>query len=95
MAPEFSWMRRLADCAELMDEALPGETVIEVVGEGRVLIEGHRGVSAYSEEKICVKANGKILIILGSNLKLTQMNTNKLVITGEIYSVHLRKEAAE
>lgn len=87
MAPEFSWMRRLADSAELMDEALPGETLIEVVGEGRVLIEGHKGVSAYSDARISVKTKREIVEIVGCNLKLTQMNINRLVITGKIYSL--------
>ena len=55
MAPEFSWMRRIVDHAELMDEILPGQTVIELLGEGRVLIEGHGGILAYIDEAVHAK----------------------------------------
>ena len=87
--PKFHWMRRRADHAELVDESLPGQPVVELVGEGRVLIESHRGVSAYSDQCICVKTKLGIVRIEGCNLKLTNMSATKLVISGEIESMHL------
>lgn len=95
MAPDFSWIRRMADHAELLDEVLPGETVIELIGEGRVLIEGHRGVSAYSDEKVLVKMNRKIAVICGCNLKLTQMNESKLVIIGSVSAIQILRRSEE
>lgn len=91
MAPDFSWIRRLTDCTELMDEVLPGDTIIEVIGEGRVLIEGHHGVTEYGEEKICVKTRLTVVEITGCNLKLSNMTSNKLIVTGEISSVQLQR----
>ena len=95
MAPDFSWIRRMADRAELMDEVLPGETVIELIGEGRVLIEGHQGVSAYNVEKVCVRLRQKVAIICGCNLKLTHMNENKLIISGVISTIQLLRGMPE
>lgn len=89
MAPGFYWIRKLADDAELTGEALPGESVIEIVGKGRVLIEGHHGVCGYSSCQICIKVPCGIAEINGCNLKLTQMDISKLIISGEISSICL------
>lgn len=94
MAPEFSWMRHIIDRADLTDEILPGETIIEIVGEGRVLIEGHGGVSAYSEKCISVKVGYGVAEIRGSNLKLSQMSNAKLIISGEVSLVQLLRRNA-
>ena len=89
MAPEFSWMRRIVDHAELMDEILPGQTVIELLGEGRVLIEGHGGILAYSDEEIYAKVSYGVVEIVGCNLKLSYMDDTKLIVSGKITTVHL------
>ena len=89
MGPDFSWMRRMADHADLTDEIFPGQTVIELIGEGRVLVEGHEGISAYSNDEISVKVRYGIAKITGCNLLLTQMSTSKLIITGGISAVQL------
>ena len=95
MAPDFSWMRRIVNYAELSDEVLPGQTVIELVGEGRVLIEGHSGVLAYSDEEVCAKVTYGVARISGCNLKLSYMCEYKLVISGEILSIHLLRRNPE
>ena len=87
--PKFNWMRQVADHAELMDEVVPGQPVVELLGEGRVLIEGHRGVSAYSDQEIEVKTRLGVVRIYGCNLKLTNMSTYRLVISGSISCVYL------
>ena len=87
--PKFNWMRQVADHAELMDEVVPGQPVVELLGEGRVLIEGHRGVSAYSDQEIEVKTRLGVVRISGCNLKLTNMSTYRLVISGSISCVYL------
>ena len=93
--PEFSWIRRIVCHAELDEEILPGETLLEVVGKGRVLVEGHGGVMAYCDEKIIIKVRYGIAEIYGSNLKLTQMDSVKLIITGEISSLQFFRRTAE
>ena len=88
MAPGFEWIRKITDDAALEDEILPGQPVIELVGEGRALVEGHQGVSAYSDTCVCVKMNNIVAEISGCNLKLTYIDSSKLVVTGLIVSVH-------
>lgn len=86
---KFHWMRQMADHAELTDEVLPGQPVVELLGEGRVLVEGHKGVAAYSDQEIVVKTKLGVVKIAGCNLKLTNMCTHRLVITGSVSCVHL------
>ena len=86
---EFHWLRRMADHAALMDEVLPGQPVVELLGEGRVLVEGHQGISSYSDREILVKTRIGIVNIVGCNLKLTSMSADKLIISGSVSSVQL------
>ena len=86
---KFHWMRQMADHAELTDEVIPGQPVVELLGEGRVLIEGHKGVAAYSDQEITVKTRLGVVKIAGSNLKLTSMSASRLVISGSISCVYL------
>ena len=86
---KLNWMRRFADHAELMDEVLPGQPVVEVLGEGRVLVEGHKGVLSYCDNKISVKTRTGIVEISGCNLKLTNMSASKLVVSGSVRCVQL------
>ena len=87
--PKFHWVRQMVDQAELMEEAMPAQPVVELLGEGRVLIEGHKGVCAYSDREIDVKTRLGIVKISGSNLKLTNMSAYRLVISGLISCVYL------
>lgn len=89
MASKFHWLRRVADHAELTDEILPGQTVVEVIGEGRVLVEGHNGVLEYNDCEIGAKVGYGVIKISGSNLKLTYMNKNKLVVSGTVHCIEL------
>lgn len=93
MASIFRWIRQATDYAELVDEVFPGETVVEVIGQGRVLIEGHNGISSYDDCEICVNIRLGIAKIAGCNLKLTIMSRNKLVISGVIQHIDFLRRA--
>ena len=83
------WVQKLADSADLPGELLPGMPLVEIAGQGRVLIEGHGGVSAYSREKICVQVRYGQVCITGCCLELVRMSREQLVICGKISSVQL------
>ena len=63
--------------------------LVELAGCGRVLIENHSGVLAYSPEMITVKVNYGSLEICGENMMLAEMRREQLVITGVICSVNI------
>ena len=78
-------LQRLADGADLSAEPLPGQPIVEIAGDRRVLIENHFGVKEYSREKIGVK----VKYGLGCNLELIRMTKEQLIISGRIDAVTL------
>ena len=66
--------------------------VIEIAGEQRVLIENHFGVVRYSVFEICVKVKFGYVSVCGADLQLVQMTKEKIIITGTINCVRMRRE---
>lgn len=89
MVKHRGWIERLADSADLQGEAFPGQPLVELYGDRRVLIEHHGGVTEYGREKIQVKVRYGYLCICGSCLELARMTADQLVITGRIDSVSI------
>ena len=65
-------------------ETLPLQPILELCGEGRVLIENHSGVTEYCPEKIAVRVGFGQVEIDGTNLRLCHMQGAQLVILGRI-----------
>lgn len=82
----FDWMMNSAD---LLSEPTPGTSLVEIVGDKRVLIENHRGVTSFNKKNIHIKTTYGMLIVAGDGLELACMSKQKLVITGCIASVTL------
>ena len=85
----MQWIRKLADEADLHGENLPGVPVVELAGNRRVLIEKHKGVSAYSREEISVRVSYGEVTVCGCGLELTLMTREQLVISGLIDQVRM------
>lgn len=87
-------MRRQFDFWERMDlpgEAFPGQALVEIAGNSRVLIEQHRGVCEYSRERISISVSFGQVQICGSGLELRSMTKDQLVISGSIDAVCLNR----
>lgn len=84
-----NWAQRLTEAADLPGEAVPGISLVEVLGDNRVLIECHRGVTEYSCEQIGVKVSFGCLCIRGCGLHVRLMTRERLVISGKIDSLTL------
>ena len=87
-----NWMRRLTDGLDLAGESLPGMTVAELAGDRQVLIEGHRGVTEYCGNRVTVKVGYGLLSIAGCGLELRQMSKERLVVSGRIDGIQLRRK---
>ena len=87
MVKRRGWIERLAESTDLQGEAFPGQPLVEIYGERRVLIEHHGGVTEYGREKIQVKVRYGYICVCGGCLELAQMTAQQLVITGRIDSV--------
>ncbi len=77
--------------ASMNTDSLPGQPIVEIAGDSRVLIECHKGVLAYSRERIQVGVRYGTLCICGCGLELVHMSREKLIICGRIDSVSLQR----
>lgn len=85
------FIQRIADAADLGAEPLPGIPVIEIAGDRRIIVEGHRGVAAYSRTKICVRLSYGCASVCGQDLELNCMTRDQLVISGRIDCVQIER----
>ncbi len=84
-------LQTIMTAADLPGEPLPGLPLLELAGDRRVLIENHFGVTAYCDKEISVKVKFGQICICGSDLELTCMTKERLVISGCIDGVQLYK----
>lgn len=82
----FDWIMTQVN---LPSEPMPGKTLVEVLGDRRVLIENHMGVTCYNAKKINIKSSYGLLCVSGGCLELAHMSKLQLVITGHIDCISL------
>lgn len=85
------FLERLVDEADLAAEPMPGQPIVEVAGDRRVLIENHCGVKGYSREKIVVNVKYGFISVCGCGLELMRMTKEQLIIRGRIDAVTLQR----
>ena len=64
---------------------------ISILGMRTVRIEPHRGLLAYSEERILVRAADRVLCVTGRGLSLSSITAREIVIRGSIQGVESGK----
>ena len=89
MGQKGKWIQRLADGIDLPGEPLPGQPIVELAGDGRVLVENHRGVTQYSREEICIRVSYGHIRVEGRGLELSRMTREQLVISGRIDGIRI------
>lgn len=92
MGRDHSILKRLIAVPYLQDEAIPGLPLIEIVGNCRVLIERHLGVTEYGKERISIKTRQGQISVIGGDMELISITKSQLVIKGTIYSVSIIRE---
>ena len=73
---------------------IPAESVtaaprITISGGARVLVEGHRGLLEYAEDRIAAAGPGCRILIKGEGLGLVTMNRHEMVVSGRLWAVEL------
>lgn len=71
---------------------MPGNSLIEIIGDSRVLIDYHHGLLCYSNEKVIISGNKCEISVCGSGLRISSMTNDQIVICGKINCVDLHKE---
>lgn len=84
-------LSRLTEDLELPGEILPGQSLVELVGDSRVLVENHQGVTEYSHCRIGATVSFGRVLVCGENLELARMTQRQLVITGRVEGVTLMR----
>lgn len=86
-----SFWEQIIDQSILGSETVSRQPIVEISGDGRVLIENHQGVCAYGKDRILVNIKFGSVCILGCNLEMMHMTKDQLVIYGRINSVELHR----
>ena len=85
------FMERIAMAADLDEEPIPGLPLVEIAGDRRVLIEHHCGVTQYGRCRISVRVKFGTVVIVGTQLELTRMTGQQMIVTGRIDAVQLER----
>ena len=80
-------LERTAQLLDLPADALAGVPRLELVGDGELRVENHKGILAYGDEEILISGGKLVVRVRGSALELKSMNPAELLITGQILSL--------
>ncbi len=82
-------MERTAEVLDLPADVLAGVPRLELVGDGELRLENHKGILAYGKEEIHVSGGAFLIKITGEDLELRAMTGLELLITGHIRQISL------
>ena len=84
-----SLMEKTAQLMELPADVLAGLPRLELIGDGELRIENHKGILAYGTQEIHVSGGAFLVKISGTDLELRAMTGLELLITGHIEQIQL------
>ena len=70
------------------------QSLVEICGGHRVLIEHHVGIGEYSGKVVCVKVPSGAVEVCGNNLEICKMTADQLTIFAERKSPSLTEHEA-
>ena len=82
-------LERTAELLDLPADAITNLPRLELVGDGELRMENHKGILAYGSEEIHISGGKLIVKVRGKNLELRAMNAGHLLITGTIQGLDL------
>lgn len=82
-------MERTAELFDLPADALSSLPRLELVGDGELRMENHKGILAYGSEEIHISGGSFVVKIMGQGLELRAMTGLELLITGQIRQIQL------
>ena len=85
----FGFLYRKAEVFDLPEDALAGLTKLELVGDGELRVENHKGILAYGQEEIHISGGVYLIKIVGQGLELRAMTGIELLITGKVTQITL------
>ena len=83
------FLERTAEMFDLPADGIAGVPRLELVGDGELRVENHKGILAYSGEEIHISGGIYMIKIAGQGLELRAMTGIELLITGKITQITL------
>lgn len=83
--------RKLPELLEIPDQTMPGEPIIEVYGDNRVLIEGRCAVTRYDSAQIQLRNACGTVCIYGCNLCMAELSCSRMIIKGNICNITISR----
>ena len=80
-------VRKIDEILEIPEELSTNNPKLTIMGFERVLIENYRGILEYQDYFVRLNTYIGIININGFNLKLEEMTTDDLLVTGKIDSI--------
>lgn len=80
-------VRHLTAAVNLPPQLSPGTPLVEMIGRNTLILTHHKGLTEYTAQKICAKSSEGLLTVTGNGLTLTQMNAERLTVSGKIDGV--------
>ena len=85
----FGFLERTAEVFDLPADALAGLPKLELVGDGELRVENHKGILAYGQEEIHISGGVYLIKIVGQGMELRAMTGIELLITGKVTQITL------
>jgi len=82
-----NFLDHAADKFDIPSDALGGYPRVTITGTTHVLVDNHKGILDYGTEEIAVAGKHMAIKIVGANLNLRAMNTDSLLVMGDIFRV--------
>lgn len=83
------FLERTAEMFDLPADGIAGVPRLELVGDGELRVENHKGILAYGREEIHISGGIYLIKIAGRELELRAMTGVELLITGTITQISL------
>ena len=84
-----SLREKTAQLFDLPADVVAGVPRLELVGDGELRMENHRGILAYGTEEIHISGGVFGVKVCGQELELRTMNALELLITGRITHIDI------
>lgn len=88
----MGFIKRLSEKLNLRSEALPGNTIVELSGNDRVLVENFRNVVMFDTDSINLEVSFGLLTVLGKELVLDYLEKDRILISGSIKNIQIGGE---
>lgn len=82
---------RASRALDLPGDIMAGLPRLELIGDGELRMESHKGILAYGPEEIHISGGKMVIMVKGSELELRAMNPTELLITGRITAIELAR----